>query len=125
MAYKPFHEKFPAIAEQETRSVTLFDDPEIPNDTYGIIESYCADPGCDCRRVFLSVLSTRKKKLLAVIAESVPFKPNIAALSRKLDLSRDSDRFRTGFIFSQQHRLSSTDITNQTGFKKAVKGNVP
>ncbi len=30
------------------------------------------------------------KKLLGVIAESVPFKPNIAALSRKLDLSRDS-----------------------------------
>lgn len=30
------------------------------------------------------------KKLLAVIAESVPFKPNIAALSRKLDISRDS-----------------------------------
>ena len=30
------------------------------------------------------------KKLLAVIAEAVPFKPNIAALARKLDLSRDS-----------------------------------
>jgi predicted AAA+ superfamily ATPase len=30
------------------------------------------------------------KKLLAVISESVPFKPNIAALARKLDMSRDS-----------------------------------
>jgi uncharacterized protein len=30
------------------------------------------------------------KKLLGVIAESVPFKPNIAALAGKLDLSRDS-----------------------------------
>jgi len=30
------------------------------------------------------------KKLLGTIAESVPFKPNIAALARKLDLSRDS-----------------------------------
>jgi uncharacterized protein len=30
------------------------------------------------------------KKLLGVIAESVPFKPNIAALARKLELSRDS-----------------------------------
>ncbi len=30
------------------------------------------------------------KKLLGVIAESAPFKPNIAALARKLDLSRDS-----------------------------------
>ncbi|GAB3425992.1 ATP-binding protein [Niabella aquatica] len=30
------------------------------------------------------------KKLLSVIAESTPFKPNISALARKLDLSRDS-----------------------------------
>ncbi|MGM0582159.1 MAG: ATP-binding protein [Bacteroidota bacterium] len=30
------------------------------------------------------------KKLLGVLAESVPFKPNISALSRKLDVSRDS-----------------------------------
>lgn len=30
------------------------------------------------------------KKLLGVIAESVPFKPNVSALARKLDLSRDS-----------------------------------
>jgi predicted AAA+ superfamily ATPase len=34
--------------------------------------------------------SIKVKKLLGVIAESVPFKPNIAALARKLDLSRDS-----------------------------------
>jgi predicted AAA+ superfamily ATPase len=34
--------------------------------------------------------ATKVKKLLGVIAESVPFKPNIAALARKLDLSRDS-----------------------------------
>lgn len=30
------------------------------------------------------------KKLLGVMAESVPFKPNISALAQKLDLSRDS-----------------------------------
>jgi uncharacterized protein len=30
------------------------------------------------------------KKLLGVLAESVPFKPNVSALARKLDLSRDS-----------------------------------
>lgn len=30
------------------------------------------------------------KKLLGVIAESVPFKPNISSLSRKLDLSRET-----------------------------------
>ena len=41
----------------------------------------------------------------------------------KLDLSSDCDRFQPGLIFSQQHRPSCTNITNQTGFKKAVEGN--
>jgi len=43
----------------------------------------------------------------------------------KLDSSSDCQRFQTGLIFSQQHRPSRTDITNQTGFKKAVEGNAP
>lgn len=34
--------------------------------------------------------ASKVKKLLAVIAEAVPFKPNISAIARKLDLSRDS-----------------------------------
>lgn len=34
--------------------------------------------------------AAKVKKLLGVIAESAPFKPNIAALARKLDMSRDS-----------------------------------
>ena len=43
----------------------------------------------------------------------------------KLDSSSDGQRFEAGLIFSQQHRPSGTDVTNQTGFKKAVEGNVP
>ena len=43
----------------------------------------------------------------------------------KLDSSSDCQRFQTGLIFSQQHRPSRTDITNQTGFQKAVEGNTP
>ena len=39
---------------------------------------------------FNSGTANKVKRLLGVIAESVPFKPNIAALARKLDLSRDS-----------------------------------
>ncbi len=43
----------------------------------------------------------------------------------KLDLSSDCHRFQTGLIFSQQHRPSRTDVTNQAGFEKAVEGNAP
>ncbi len=39
---------------------------------------------------FNSGTAIKMKKLLSVIAESVPFKPNISALARKLDISRDS-----------------------------------
>ncbi len=39
---------------------------------------------------FDSGTANKIKKLLGVIAESVPFKPNISALARKLNISRDS-----------------------------------
>jgi predicted AAA+ superfamily ATPase len=39
---------------------------------------------------FNSGTAAKIKKLLGVIAESVPFKPNIASIARKLELSRDS-----------------------------------
>jgi len=68
MPYSPFHEKFPAIAEDETRSITVINNPELPPDFYGLIEFYCDEPDCDCRRVFLSVLSEKQEKILAVIA---------------------------------------------------------
>ncbi len=68
MLYSSFHEKFPAIAEKETRSITIINNPELPSDTYVLLESYCSDADCDCRRVFLSVLSEKRSKILAVIA---------------------------------------------------------
>ncbi len=49
--------------------------------------------------------ANRVKKLLGVIAESVPFKPNIAALARKLDLSRDS-------VYQYIYQLEDTRLLN-------------
>ncbi len=49
--------------------------------------------------------ATKVKKLLGVIAESVPFKPNIAALSRKLDLSRDS-------VYQYMYQLRDARLLN-------------
>ncbi|WP_194775339.1 ATP-binding protein [Pararhodonellum marinum] len=43
------------------------------------------------------------KKLLGVIAESVPFKPNISAIARKLEVSRDS--IYSWFSFLENARL--------------------
>ncbi|MGK5094457.1 SEC-C metal-binding domain-containing protein [Deltaproteobacteria bacterium TL4] len=67
MPYAPFHEKFPDIAEHETRSLTIYGDPELPDDKYAFIEAYCDEENCDCRRVFFSVFSENTRKCLAVI----------------------------------------------------------
>jgi len=68
MMYVPFHKYFPEIAENETRCLTLFNDPKLPAGSYGLFESYCSEPGCDCRRVFLSITSVEMKQILTVIA---------------------------------------------------------
>ena len=67
MSYQPFHEIFPDIATKETRTLITFDRPNLPDDQYALIEAYCNDPGCDCRRVFFNVASWRTKEILAVI----------------------------------------------------------
>ncbi|MCD4687661.1 MAG: SEC-C domain-containing protein [Anaerolineae bacterium] len=67
MPYVPFYEKFPEIAKRETRSVLVLNDPNLPEDEYGLLELYCDEPGCDCRRVFFDVYSQKQNKSVAVI----------------------------------------------------------
>jgi len=68
MPYTSFHEKFPEIAEKETRVITAIADPELPEGNYTLIESYCDERGCDCRRVFLNIFSETRDEFVAVIA---------------------------------------------------------
>jgi len=68
MPYAPFHEKFPEVAKKETRALVIIGDPKLPSDTYGLTEAYCDELGCDCRRVFFNVISTKQGKILATIA---------------------------------------------------------
>ncbi len=68
MPYQPFHELFPDVAEEETRTLITFNHPELPADEYALMEAYCNEPGCDCRRVFFNVGSRRRQKIEAVIA---------------------------------------------------------
>ncbi len=63
MPYRPFHDVFPVIAERETR--VLIVPPEstrapLPVDEYGLVELFCDERGCDCRRVFLMAVSRRR-----------------------------------------------------------------
>lgn len=68
MPFVMLREHFPEIAEQETRSFTTFEDSSLPPGSYSLIESYCDEPDCDCRRVFFSVFSSHSLQIEAVIA---------------------------------------------------------
>jgi hypothetical protein len=69
MPYASFFSEFPDIAERETRTVTLTKAcHSLPANAYAFVELYCDERGCDCRRVFLNVVSPSSNEALAVIA---------------------------------------------------------
>ena len=68
MFFAPFYEFFPELAEKETRTITVKDYPGLPAGNYGLIELYCNQPDCDCRRVFFSVFSEEIEQVVATIA---------------------------------------------------------
>lgn len=70
MPFESFQERFPEIAQKETRVLTILkqDRLGLPVADYIFTEMFCNEPGCDCRRVFLSVFSSFDMKIKAVIA---------------------------------------------------------
>ncbi len=58
----PFVRFFPDQAAAETRVFITIKDPVLPADEYGLLESYCADPQCNCRRVMLNVVGRRQQR---------------------------------------------------------------
>lgn len=68
MHYAPLYEILPELARSETRSATVRNSPILPDGEYILIEAYCNDPTCDCRRVMFNVCTAGSNKLLAVVA---------------------------------------------------------
>ncbi len=69
MMYQSFHDLFPAIAEKETRAITLLKNNKygLPPDDYLFLELFCNDPTCDCRRAMFQVFSLSNNRDLATI----------------------------------------------------------
>ena len=63
MPYAFFLKQFPEIAERETRMVTILERSSLglPPGQYSLVEMYCDELGCDCRRVFFYVISSLKE----------------------------------------------------------------
>lgn len=53
----PFYVVEPDLAFEEMRAMHLLAEQEgLPAGEYGLVEHYCPDPDCDCRRVILTVV---------------------------------------------------------------------
>ena len=70
MPYVLFHDHFPETAERETRTVTVLKKSPsgLPPGHYSLLEMFCDEPKCDCRRVMFYVVSSRRRDLEAVVA---------------------------------------------------------
>ena len=70
MPYVALCKLFPELAIEETRTITILANNQynVGSGSFGLFELYCNDKGCDCRRVFLDVISSVTKKTVAVIA---------------------------------------------------------
>jgi hypothetical protein len=42
-------------ATARARTLTIADHPELPDGTYAMVETYCTDLGCDCRKTMILV----------------------------------------------------------------------
>ena len=68
MPFVPFDELCEGVAHRETRFITVMaDDGPVPKGEYGLYESYCDEPGCDCRRVLFYVVARSRPGVQAVI----------------------------------------------------------
>ena len=55
-----FHSRFPEVAEKETRCVIVPYGKKIPAGKYFLLESFCNDKECECRRLFINFLYNEK-----------------------------------------------------------------
>lgn len=69
MSYVPLYKYLPDLHEKEIRCIkVMVDDYVVPKGEYGLVELYCDDLDCDCRRVFIEVLSHERRESIATIA---------------------------------------------------------
>jgi hypothetical protein len=73
LSYEPFHSRFPELAAAETRVINIFEESNLrlPPGEYALVESFCNEPGCDCRRAFLNIVAKDLAGTQAVMTQAV------------------------------------------------------
>jgi hypothetical protein len=67
MSMMPFQVLFPELAARECRTLTPMNRDDLPAHTYLLMELYCVEPNCDCRRVMLNVVDAQTGQHTATI----------------------------------------------------------
>jgi len=62
----PFYEVCPDAGE-EMRVMRVQGHPRLPDGDYGLVDAFCADPDCDCRVIYIFVVSESRPGKLASI----------------------------------------------------------
>lgn len=63
----PFIQRFPDLDTRETRRVTTAGLAGLPADEYALLELYCDELDCDCRRVVIEVIARSTGETMAII----------------------------------------------------------
>ena len=69
MPFVLFHDRFPRVAEEETRTLILQEHSglDLPTGDYSFLEMFCDEKAWDCRRVLFVVVSSDRPSIQAVI----------------------------------------------------------
>ena len=69
MDFIPFYSRYKELAIKETRIITTTTTQfGLPPGEYGLIENYCTDKTCDCRKVMINVIEVKSpQQFLATI----------------------------------------------------------
>jgi len=67
MPMTPFTQRFPELGTRETRTITTAGLASLPADEYALLELYCGESGCDCRRVVIEVVARSTGETVAII----------------------------------------------------------
>jgi|SRR3989344_134025 len=63
--FESFYSGCPEIAEAETRNILNLNNPNFPKGQYLLLENYCIDKKCDCRKVMINFI--KENKIFATI----------------------------------------------------------
>jgi len=67
MTMMPFHVVFRELAGAESRSMIPIAHASLPSRPFLLMELYCVEPRCDCRRVMLNVIDIETREHVATI----------------------------------------------------------